>query len=216
MRKLGVKGQSMVELLVILQAMLLLIMGAIQFALIYHAKITLNYAAYEAVRAGSLNNADYEAIQEGFARGLAPLYSYATDDDEQIDAYQDARDKILEEFDSSDQLIRIERLSPQSNDFTDFALSDGNIPNDNLRYRTSDTGLTGHRNIQDANLLHLRITYWYPLYVPMVDSVIYSAICELSKWSDDTVCSGDDKKIPLTAVAAMRMQSPAMDSSGFY
>lgn len=222
MRRLGTQGQSMVEMLVILQAMLLLIMGAIQFALIYHAKTTLNYAAYEAVRAGSLNNADYEAIQEGFARGLAPLYSYA-DDGDQIGAYQDARDQILDEFDSSDKLIRIERLSPTSSDFVDYAITvssdDGDstqIPNDNLRYRTSDTGITSHRNIQDANLLHLRITYWYPLYVPMANSVVNSAICTLSKWSGDEVCDGDEKRIPLTSVAAMRMQSPAIESEGFY
>lgn len=34
----------MVELMAILSAMLLLIFGTIQFALIWHAKITLNYA----------------------------------------------------------------------------------------------------------------------------------------------------------------------------
>jgi hypothetical protein len=46
----------MVELLVVLlPVMLLLIFGTIQFALIYHAKITLNYAAFEGARAGTLN-----------------------------------------------------------------------------------------------------------------------------------------------------------------
>lgn len=239
----------MVELLVVLSVMLLLIFGAIQFGLIYHAKITLNYAAFEGVRAGTLNcdkkYRDYDnkcdsdvgqfaAVKEGFARGLAPLYSYFEPREKkrkqmhdpatnQVEAYQQARARIFKEFDASVDLIRIERLSPTSKSFSDFAI-DHVIPNNNLMYRSKDEGSNSRGSIQDANLLHLRFTYWYPLYVPFVNKLLFNKfICckdteenASCKWASDPVCRGDDPRIPLTATAIMRMQAPVENSSEYY
>jgi len=215
----------------VLPVALLLIFGAIQFALIYHAKITLNYAAFEAARAGSLNNAEYLSVKEGFTRGLAPLYSYYEHDEKkrshrkdnhatnQVAAFQIARSKIFSEFKDKTKLIRIERLSPDEPDFSDYAVDD-EIPNDNLMYRASVLGVRSGSSIQDANVLHLRITYWYPLYVPLVNRLIFMSICSTDKWSNDMICQQNkdhpaDPRIPLTVVAAMRMQSPAKQSDGY-
>ena len=230
-------GQSMVEFLVILPVMLLLIFGAIQFALIFHAKITLNYAAFEGVRAGTLNNAKFDDVKEGFARGLAPLYSFSKGGKDQVGAFQKARAVVFDEFDSQSKLIRIERLSPTDASFADFA-PDEQIPNDNLMYRSSDKEKQSKESIQDANLLHLRFTYWYPLYVPFINKLIFNRfICCKSrtdilddymqsgkqssfpascKWADHEVCLGDEPRIPLTATAIMRMQTPAEKSDGYY
>lgn len=229
----GQHGQSMVEMLVILPVMLGLILAAIQFGLIYHAKITLNYAAYEAVRAGTLNcNKKYQdgnntctsdvgqfaAVKEGFARGLAPLYSYAKSDDSgkadrttnRVEAYQQARARIFAEFEGDKDYIRIERLRPTVSSVNDAV--DQVIPNDNLMYR-SKTPDKSNESIQDANLLHLRITYWYPLYVPFVNQLIFKFIS--CKSPDDSSCRGEPR-IPLTATAAMRMQVPVENSQDYY
>ncbi|AGF76844.1 TadE-like protein [Desulfocapsa sulfexigens DSM 10523] len=236
-RLLSNSGQSMAEFLIILPVMLLLIFGAIQFALIYHAKITLNYAAFEAVRAGTLGQGKFDEVKEGFARGLAPLYSYFESDPDlrkkrdpnatagdQIEAFQMARDKIYKEFDTSSKLIRIERLNPSDTTFLSFA-SDATLPNDNLRYRSSKTKGKEQVSLQDANLLHLRVTYWYPLYVPFVNKLIFNTfICHKKspgfsgKWADDPVCLDKDQDpvIPLTATAVMRMQTPLLQSTGYY
>lgn len=242
-------GQSMVEVLIILPVMLLLIFATIQFALVYHAKITLNYAAFEAVRAGTLNCSQtspdndeqctsdvsqFDAVREGFARGLAPLYSYFESNPEnrggmhnpasnQVEAYQQGRARVFAEFDAPLDLIRIERLSPNKQAFLDFAV-DGVIPNDNLMYRSAISGGSSQIAIQDANLLHLRITYWYPLYVPFINKLIFNTfICgkgiggdALCKWASDPVCQGAEPRIPLTATAVMRMQAPVQDSSEWY
>lgn len=227
----------MVEFLVILPVMLLLIFGAIQFALIFHAKITLNYAAFEGVRAGTLNNAKFDDVKEGFARGLAPLYSFSEGGKDQIGAYQKAREKVFDEFDSEKKLIRIEMLNPTDASFSDFA-PDEQIPNDNLMYRSSDKQKMSKTSIQDANLLHLRFTYWYPLYVPFINKLIFNRfICCKSdkdstdlffrsenkdslpfacKWADHEVCLSDEPRMPLTATAVMRMQTPAEKSDGYY
>ncbi len=231
---LSESGQSMTEFLVILPVMLLLIFGAIQFALIFHAKITLNYAAFEAVRYGSLGNGKFEEILEGFARGLAPLYSYFESDEnvrkkrkanvaeDQIQAFQMARNRIYDEF--QQKLVRIERLGPTDSAFLDFA-PDHEIPNDNLMYRSSAVQGNSNSSLQDANLLHLRITYWYPLSVPFVNTLIFNTfICckaplvadSFCKWSEDPVCQDKDQEpvIPLTATAVMRMQTPLVKSAG--
>jgi hypothetical protein len=229
----------MTEFLVILPVMLLLIFGTIQFALIFHAKITLNYAAFEAVRAGTLGHGKFDEVKEGFARGLAPLYSYYESDsdlrkkrhdssnaaEDQIGAFQIARNRIYKEFDSPNRLIRIERLSPSNESFLDFA-ADEEIVNDTLKFRSSRIREKSKTSIQDANLLHLRITYWYPLYVPFVNKLIFNTfICcktkdsrnSFCKWAQDPVCIDKDQEpvIPLTATAVMRMQTPIGQSDQY-
>lgn len=68
-------GQAMVEFVIVVVPLLLLILGAIQFALIYQAKITLNYAAFETARAGSLTGARMIFMENAFTRALGPLYT---------------------------------------------------------------------------------------------------------------------------------------------
>jgi hypothetical protein len=215
-------GQSMVETVIVFPVAMALIFGAIQFGLIFHAKITLNYAAYEAARYGSLDHATFEAVQEGFIRGFAPLFSYynpgndgvSSDADSPVHAYQDARYKLDDQFTQQEHLICIERLSPSIAAFQDFA-PDGYIPNDNLIYRNAETGKISSTSIQDANLLHLRITYWYPLYVPLVNRGIAKIICTLDSYKDAEACRNyqDDPRIPITSVAVMRMQSAAKNTT---
>lgn len=232
----------MVEFLVILPVMLLLIFGTVQFAFIFHAKITLNYAAFEAVRYGSLGQGKFEEVQEGFARGLAPLYSYFESDDairrerkengstevasDQIEAFQIARNRIYDEFSSQNNLICIERLSPTESAFQGYASADDTIPNDNLMYRSSKVKEKSQTSIQDANLLHLRVTYWYPLYVPFINNLIFKTfICcnsgenkgKICRWNNAKVCRDEKQEpvIPLTATAVMRMQTPVVNSDGF-
>lgn len=68
-------AQAMVEFVIILPVMLTLILAIIQFGLVYKAKITLNYATFQAARAGTLNNASLEDMQLAFAGNMAPLYT---------------------------------------------------------------------------------------------------------------------------------------------
>lgn len=228
-------GQSMAENLWALFAALWIILGTIQLALVFHAKITLNFAAYEAARYASLENAQRSAAVEGFARGLAPLYSYYEPDKKkrdkmkgkvaqnQVEAFQIARDKIYDEIgDDKRNILKIERLSPSEQAFSDYA-EDEEIPNDNLMYRATQPGKLSKTTIQDANLLHLRITYCYPLYVPLINNFIYDTfICNKNQrgYEKQPCCkvpSGiDDPRIPITVVSAIRMQSPAKKSKEEY
>ena len=50
------RGVSMTETMIALPVLILFVMCVVQFGLIYRARLTLEYAAHEAARAGSLNN----------------------------------------------------------------------------------------------------------------------------------------------------------------
>ncbi len=68
-------GQAMVEFLIVFPVMLMLVMGILQFALIYQAKVTLNYATFQTVRAGSISHASLSNMQLAFASNMSPLYT---------------------------------------------------------------------------------------------------------------------------------------------
>ena len=167
-------GQAMTEFIIILPVLLLLVLGTLQFAFIYQAKVTLNYAAFEAARAGSVNNAQISAMEDGFANAMAALYNHKANSDAYIDARKVVRQQI------EDGYVDIRLINPSPNAFANHGITgdydgDGNderyIPNDNLMYR--DSAVVGKQSIQDANLLKVHIGYCYELYVPFVNRILW-------------------------------------------
>ena len=172
------RAQAMVEFLIVAPVFILIIFGAIQTALIFSAKTTLNYAAFQAARTGSVTNATYSGIRSGLVRGLAPLYTYSNTR-RGPGVANDIDAGIATASVEVDAYTRIIRLNPMSSDFSSGATGHGTtvdgeiqIPNDQLMYR--DTSLRGRVNLQDANLLKIRIQYCYELIVPIVNKVIGS------------------------------------------
>ena len=226
-------GQAAVEFMIVTPMMLLLVLGAFQFALIYHAKITLNNATFIATRTGSLNGADRGMIDLALARGLAPLFT----NDDSVSEVFDGRQQVLNDID--DGFICVERLNPPNGAFTDFGVPDsaGVIPNDNLIYRDPAAGALSGLSVQDANLLKLRVTYCYPMVVPIVGRTIQglrlnalpAAIRDsISNWSEgapstfNPTAPGNfqlqcliQNRIPIVAQGILRMQSAASNDAGF-
>lgn len=225
------QGQAMVETLVIMVATLLLLLGGIQIGLIFNAKNTLNYATFEAARAGALNYADKRSIEYAFARGMSPLYSSATAADSMLDKVANvkgARNRVLEEAKAED-FVCIKRLSPTSAAFNSHGVRDelGRfsrvIPNGNLLYR-SNNNRGSKVSIQDANLLKLEITYCYPMYVPMISTLIRRLMGvipdpdPLDGWTAPVLgrfrnnCLVNNR-FPLTSQGIVRMQTPAKNDT---
>ncbi len=206
-------GQSMTEFLVIMPVMLLLIMGAIQFVFIYQTKTTLNYATFEAVRAGSLENASITAVRNGFTRGITPLFArFATTDNSDDElakkvllAREIARNEVANGF------VKFELLNPTDRAFQIYQNQGGEIPNDNLSFRTE---MVAGLKIQDVNLLKIRITYCMKLIVPLVDRLIVETI---ESFSNDSFVKQNclkEKRFPIVSQAIIRMQSPARKCQG--
>jgi len=168
-------GQAAVEFAVAFLAVVLLVFGIIQLAFIYQGRSTLNYATTLAARAGALHNGDPGAMRNALARGLAPLFAAKASPE----GYSQALEKALNE---ATLATNIEILNPTKAAMSDFGRPrlDGQqgqeLPNDTLSYRSPTPGSSSGLSIQDANLLHLRVTYCFRLIVPIIDRMLHSAL----------------------------------------
>lgn len=68
-------GQAAVESAIILPLFVFLILGILQLGLMHQARLLTKYAAYKAVRAGSLHNAKVEKMERAALAVLLPLLS---------------------------------------------------------------------------------------------------------------------------------------------
>jgi hypothetical protein len=164
-------GQALVEFLIIYPTLLLLVLGGFQFALLYQAKSTLNYATFMAARQGALKNGKMTSIKDGLAGGMTPLF--ATTKDDYGDFFKARVIAAVEVFNPLN--TKIDVLSPTADAYNAHKAdseSGTEIPNDNLMYRP--TTVKGGLSVQDANLLTIQVTYCTRLIVPIVNRVIYS------------------------------------------
>jgi hypothetical protein len=164
-------GQAMVELLIIFPTLLMLVLGAFQFALIYQAKSTLNYETFMAARQGALKNGKMTSIKDGLAGGMTPLF--ATEKDDYGNFFKARVIAAVEVFNPLN--TRIDILNPTAaayNAHKADSETGTEIPNDNLMYRP--VTVKGGMSVQDANLLTIQVTYCTRLIVPFVNRVIYS------------------------------------------
>jgi hypothetical protein len=171
------RGQSMVEYLIILPSLLLLTLGAIQFALLYQIKSQVNYATYAAARQGALKNGNSTSIKDAFGAGMTPLFTNKPDFSGIL------RGRAVGAIEAFNPLVtKIERISPPESVKTDFGITDPAdankkiVPNDNLQYRPTTVGSNSNLNIQDANILKIRVTYCAKLIVPVANVAIYSLV----------------------------------------
>jgi len=236
------RGQSMVEFIVILPTLLLLTLGIIQFAQIYIAKNTLDLAAFEGVRAGTLNNAKIGAIRCGIAQGLLPLYGgnetpSASGTLKAAAAcefslagpprYIAAFSKAFEAVDTSTPgtsrygAMDVEILNPTAADFTAFGETIGKqkqIPNSRLMWRPTTVNNSAGMNIQDANLLMIRVQYCYPMDVWFIRQIVQGLAIGADRMIGNQTTFGTacytSGGVPLVAQTTMLMQSPAYPPSG--
>jgi hypothetical protein len=198
------RGAAIVEATIALPLLLVVILAVIQFGFVYQAKATLNHAALQAARAGAVANATSAALRHGLAQGLAPL----TSPDASLQGVAASVARLEGEL-LTDARIRI--LNPTRETFDDFSVEvDGvrELPNDRLHARDTRPGASGGLNIQDANLLRVEITYGYELKVPLVNGFL-SRVLRLPRDSDafhQQLLRRN--RLPITATATVRMQSP--------
>ena len=229
-RRPALRGQSAVEFLIIFPILIFMIFGIIQWALIYQARSTLNHATFLAARAGALNNGKKTSMESGLAAGLTPLFA----SDASMTGYATARAKAQAEI-SAAKLATIEVLNPTAAAFQDFgqARLDGGtrreLPNDTLIYRNVSAGGASRVSIQDANILHVRVTYCYRLIVPVVGRMIHAVSNALTPFDASLQSIGMSKpfgvldgpsidsctrplvagpRIRIRSEAIVRMQSP--------
>lgn len=191
------RGASAIEFAIAAPIVLLLGLGALQWALVFHARQAIEHAAIEAARSGSVGNALPGPIETGLARGLLPYWStlpeIRTLGDREL-ATAAARVRLQQARAAGWVVIR--RIAPTRESFADWAepaLDDWGrpvaglleIPNDNLHYaeqRAPADGAAGThlglpvgrrsgQTLLDANLLKIEIVYGVPMTVPLVGRI---------------------------------------------
>lgn len=212
------RGQSLPEFLIVVPVFIFLVLLIFQLVLVYRAKTTLDYATLMAARAGAVNNADLGEMKDGLARGLTPLYATDTGAAGLAEAWVKAKlDMVLN--------AKIKIVSPTKASWSEFKEKqyDGRqaLPNDNLAFREHDIGSSGV-NVQDANILKIRVTYDYPLIVPFVDRVMRgdSDYVKSDGFFDSgkvhmkspILSGGSHFRIPLESYAIVRMQTPIYET----
>ena len=174
----GQRGQSAVEFLIIYPALIFMLFGIIQWSLIYQARATLNHAALLAARAGAVHHGQRSEMKKALAAGLTPLFA----SEPSAAGYVAARAKAFTEI-SVANLASFEIVNPTPQAFADFGrprldaagpAGDRELPNDTLTYRNPAAGAASGISVQDANLLHVRVSYCYRLIVPVVGRMIHT------------------------------------------
>lgn len=231
------RGQSLVESIIVLPLFALLIFGLLEISYLMHAKSTLNAAAFDAARKGSLNHARQAAMKDGLAGVMAAMFVRSAPDVSKANAAKIKALGLLNIPVSPRGWIEI--VSPSKSVFNKFKKKqrvtnpatgkESNIdviPNDNLMWRdtTAQTVKVGSEtlsvNLQDANLLKIRTVWCHKLLVPILDRFIHwtytlaEAIPQIPT-AEQVRCdahakvAGDDGYyVPVTSSAIVRMQSP--------
>jgi hypothetical protein len=202
------QGAAIVETIIALPVLLVVILGAIQFGLIYQAKATLNHAGLQAARAGAVGHADSDAMRKGLARGLLPLYSPGASLADAARTLARVREDV-----TSDARIRI--VNPTREAFDDFGESTNGIreiPNDRLYVRSTAIGPRSGLNIQDANLLRIHVTYGYELKVPLINGFLSRLLLASGSYDDFERQLLRRGRLPITTTSTVRMQSTARES----
>lgn len=219
------RGQSAVEFLIVAPILLFLILGIVQMVLLYRAKATLDYAALEAARAGAVHGADPREMRKGLEQGLIPLYATKSGAVGLAEAWGRMR------FDLALHEPKIEVISPTQAAWREHRERQHNgrwaLPNDNLAFRSQAIGASGV-NVQDANILKIKVTHEYPLIVPFVDIVIAGmsrlirsdSLLPHSEANLDNglvnnlgrLGGGPKFRLPIQSTAIVRMQSPIYES----
>ncbi|MCP5206257.1 MAG: pilus assembly protein [Hahellaceae bacterium] len=198
-------GAAMSEFAVTLPVLLLLGLGTMQAALLYNAKNTVTYATFEAARKGAVNHAQIAPMQAELGLRIAPVFGGDGGPEKAMAAITRG---MLEAQDP--RYTKIEVLNPTKEAFDDFGVinDDGvlEIPNSNLRFRDRSVKPHSKVNIQDANLLKIKVTYAYALTIPLIDRLLPAIMTKIDPDNAGYYLLG---RIPVTAVATLRMQSAA-------
>lgn len=203
-------GQSLTEFLIAMFGFGFLMLAMFQAILFYRAKATIDYAAMEAARAGAVHGVDMGEMRKGLARGMLPLLATASGAPSKV--------SLLARFEEA-RLVdiplhaKIEVISPTQAAFNDFKEQqwDGTtaLPNDSLNYRPATLGSSSGMSVQDANILKIKVTYRYPIIVPIVDKVMNGFFSSVSIDPAYSIAGGHEVySIPIVASAEVRMQSP--------
>ncbi|MBZ4397628.1 pilus assembly protein [Myxococcus sp. MISCRS1] len=171
-------GQSAVETAVVLPLFVFLILGILQLGLMHQARLLTKYAAYKAVRAGSIHNASVAEMEKAAVAVLLPMLAKRAEGPDGIEyvrpvgSGQEFTDKWNEMAGN-----RMDKVGLKYAEVTicgptreDLGGGSGELDFDDPDNATSDNWRQSQRT-----KLRVQVTFNYRLIIPFADRVIYYA-----------------------------------------
>lgn len=212
MRHGGQFGAALIEFqIVALLALLPLILGTVQMAMLLSGFHVLSFAASEAARVGSIAHTEVTEMRAALAEGLTPLVTDLTEVDDSGGPLENILAARLRAEREVLRFASIERTVPTSMDFADHGTIRGGrrvIPNDALEHRSTSAGSQSGRSIQQSNLLRIRVRYCHSLVVPLIDRMLPPLLQLLDDDPRHRHCY-QSGRVPLQVHASAPMQSDA-------
>jgi hypothetical protein len=217
-------GFAFVESLIVLPLLLLSVMGAIQVALLWHAKFAVNHAVNVAARHASLNHGSHDAIRDGLVQGLMPLFGRSASLPELPKALFRSGAEVTQGLAMG--YLQWEVLSPTRQSFADWGepgdpflspgvrANDTEIPSSPLpalaTRRKPRSGVSGFvdgipigkassQTLLDANTLKLHLQVGVPINMPVAGKLLANA---LSYWQGCGVFSESRDRVGLVDFGA--------------
>ncbi len=208
-------GQASVEAALSLPLMVFLMLGTLQLFLMLQARILSEYAAFRAVRSGSVKHGDCTAMTHAAVLALMPSYHSflggpgGSPGQKLGNAFGKYKDNVYRTsargLPVEGALVWILRDSPLA----------GAVPREDLNFDQADSP-----NVR----LEIRLVYWYPLRIPFANWVI--SRLTLSRWGLQDYMAADPlapvkranwkTENPTTLEAALRDELMRRVSAGFY
>ncbi|WNG19465.1 TadE/TadG family type IV pilus assembly protein [Cystobacter fuscus] len=175
-------GQAAVEAALIIPMMVFMVLGIIQLGMMYQARLMTEYAAYRSARAGIVNhgscvNMHYAALFAVLPTlGPTPLGNPGRVDtlDRAIQVYAEYAEEGMNSprlFHIPGQLekLRVEVLNPKRSQISGLFSTYG----DAMKAQEIDYDDVRDDTIVAANLLTVRITYFYEMRIPFANWLIH-------------------------------------------
>lgn len=232
MRDRRESGQVAVETAIVLPLFVFLILGTLQLGLMHQARLMTKYAAYKAVRAGALHNADVKKMERAALAVLLPMVSRGSNGTENMMTVGSASDfqqkwmwpEVLTNKITGTAIpyTKVTICGPLSGD---LGGASGEVDFDNPEKITS----SGDWKDSQRSKLRIQLTFNYRMVIPFADVVIYNIarakelpfVLRLGKEDDpsqkaflekdmnayDAAAGQKVYVVPIRATYTMRMQS---------
>ncbi|AGC42155.1 hypothetical protein MYSTI_00806 [Myxococcus stipitatus DSM 14675] len=180
----GQSGQAAVETAIIAPMMVFMVLGIIQLGMVHNARLMTEYGAYRAVRAGIVNHGDCMLMEKAALASLLPTLPPLPGQSGRVDTVDFAvqvhkkfsqrlfSSRLMKTFytDVGLPLFRVDVLNPSKSDLEELFGTYGS----QMSAREIDYDDVRDDRVIDANLLSVRLTYFYELRIPFANWQLHS------------------------------------------
>lgn len=177
----GQSGQAAVETALVVPMMVFLVLGILQLGMMHHARLMTEYAAYRAARSGVVNHGDCDLMMKAALVGLLPTLGPIGSVPGRADTLDNAwvvhrnyAPRILSRApfypSSLLPLMRVEVVNPRRSQLQSLFRTYGS----HMDEREIDYDDIRDDTVINANLLSVRVTYFYELRIPFANWQLHS------------------------------------------